>query len=922
MRRYLAIGLVWLATSLPWQLSAAIDLTSSPRTIQAKPGDLITLSFTLANTESLRLALVDSITTQESWKVIPPEPREFEIQPLGRVIRLAALKVPKTCPVGKYQIAYKVSAVGKPGEAISDTIEIAVSGIAKLVLKLENAPRIAIAGDRFEVAALLENYGNTGLAVDLSAACEKACEVSNSIKNVFLEAGQRKSVPIECITSKNVTQKVTAIVRVDAKASTNDGDSISVAKTVRIDVIPQIAMAVDPYVKLPSLVRLTTVADKRRTGYQFELLGAGTPWEGKFLSVDFKSPDIEDIGRYSSRDLFSLRYSQKATQIHIGDQGYSISPLLERYNYGRGFEIKHQLDGFLLHSFYVQRRWESPTTKEAGFSLGRPISRSLSLRANAIWKNKAGDSTQTWLYSLEGDLVLPLKTTISCEIAAHPHNNSLSSEKLGQRIEVKGSLPHSVTYSGEWIRAAPKFNGYYRDAQYGLLTLAVPISRHISSRFRLRTYDSNLDGNLSKQYGARERDLQGGTIYQIKPSTRLSVELQRFSRSTPIPKDSVDFAEGILKISGGYTGSPIGFNASAEFGNHTDRYAQKTHAIQRYTLNLQIAPNPSSTFGLSLKTGDSYYSAEKNKSRDFGLSASLRMGKNLNASLKYLLSQRITPAARSIHNFWATFNIRLAQRHEIVVRGLISNLGETKSVEPSLLIQYSLKTPIPIARNKKIGSIEGRVLRSDTSPPEPISRALVQLGSTYAVTDRKGIFRFNGIQPGLHNLYLDPSSLGNEITSAQPMPIEVKVTGGKTTKTEVCLVKRAKVQVWLRTDSLRVELRPLARSELPISLTGQEHLDLNGIEVLIESREEAYREIIKNQTSGISKSLRPGIWRIKPIPPKGFGKVYKIEPDQITIELKPGCTEQITFMVKEKRRPLLIIDSGEIRVSTLNPLSK
>ncbi|MGQ9809959.1 MAG: COG1470 family protein [bacterium] len=916
MRRYIQIGLLLISNLIPIDLPAAIDLTTSMKAFDAKPGDLISVSFKIANKESLSLALIDTTIAPQGWHIVSPEP-EFQVKPLRSATRLIALKVPALCPKGSYFLLYKVSEKSGQGLSMTDTIEVHVSGLANFSLKVENSPSMIVAGEPFELLASIENRGNTKLSVVLTTTCESKCEVLDGIGEIPLEIGEKKSLVIGCLSRSDIKRKSSTVLRIDALAITDDGDSIAATRTVRVDLIPQNVKTANSYVRLPSVFRMTNVADKRGMGYQIEVIGSGTPWEGRNLSLNLRSPDIENIGRYTSRDLIYFRYSEKKREIHIGDKGYSLSPLLERYNYGRGIEIRQEWKGLSFHTFFVRRRWESPSTNEGALAVGVKLSESARLGFNALSRRKGADSTRTWLYSLKSDLDLPYKGSASIEVAIDADQAKITKESSAQRIDLRGQLPGSVRYSGEWIRANPKFKGYYKDAQYGIFNLNIPFLGKLSNRFSLRTYDSNLKSDQTKEYGIRERDVQFATTYQPKRGTRFSVELERFSRLDPLPKNGFDFVEKSVEISAGFTSKHAGFNASGEFGRHNDRNLSSSRGIARYAFNFQLNQSTLSMWGLSFRTGDRYYSLERNRHRDFGISNSLRIRRNINATIRYLCNKNLLPQESTTHNLQATLNLSLGQRHEILIRGMLSNGSNNGFNEPSLLIQYSLKAPIPIARNRSIGSVEGRVLRSDTNPPEPIPRALLQLGDEYTVTDPKGMFKFEGIKPGFHHLYLDPASAGEEMTCTKPMPLGIKVEGGKTTRSDLHIVRRGRIEVSLQTDSLKLQAKPLLLevSSSAFFETGAKS-DLIKIPILITSEGEVYRETFNREAYRISKNLRPGLWKIKPILPKNLSRLLRIEPEELTIDLKPGSEEQILFTLKEKRRPLMIIDSGEIRIKT------
>ena len=127
-------------------------------------------------------------------------------------------------------------------------------------------------------------------------------------------------------------------------------------------------------------------------GFQAELAGRGTLDEQGTKQIDFlfRGPDLEEISFLGERDDYRLSYETEKYDVHLGDRGYSLSPLTELYRYGRGAEGRLNLGRFALGAYREESRWLEPKEEQTAAHVGYRINENYQIGLNYLKKNELG----------------------------------------------------------------------------------------------------------------------------------------------------------------------------------------------------------------------------------------------------------------------------------------------------------------------------------------------------------------------------------------------------------------------------------------------------------------------------------------------------------------------------------------------------
>ncbi|WP_304511439.1 hypothetical protein [Desulfobacula sp.] len=137
-----------------------------------------------------------------------------------------------------------------------------------------------------------------------------------------------------------------------------------------VNIIPKITGEVDRFHRIPMELTFRSTGqrnEEKKTVFQGEFSGRGKLSEEGEDEIEFlfRGPDIlEDSSMFGQRDRYFAGYRNKAADVFLGDNYYSLSRLTEQSLDGRGGEAGLVSGGFGLRGYYMKTRWLDPEKKE------------------------------------------------------------------------------------------------------------------------------------------------------------------------------------------------------------------------------------------------------------------------------------------------------------------------------------------------------------------------------------------------------------------------------------------------------------------------------------------------------------------------------------------------------------------------------
>jgi len=908
--------LIAFSTASAVEHPAGIDVKSSlPSNADIFPGKIFTASFMITNRSSGARILSEDFELPHGWSRISSSESTFELQPGNNSVRLMAVKIPNDCPAGTHFVVYRLKSMTYHDVAFADTIAIEVPEVLNLGLSLTQVPHAIVAGDVWKIILTVSNNGNADLEVNTSIFSDEVNQVTAKPEAFTVKAGSSKQSHIILQSSKKLGRKTESIIKIQSIGRSTTGRQTAAAKTIRIQVLPKVSRQIDPYVRVPTTLKLTGTGDRSHGAYQVEISGGGNLTEdGSNVEFVLKLPDIEDVARYTSRDMISLSYSQGPFRIHIGDRGYSLSPLLERYNYARGLELTYENTRFDVSAFYTQRRWLVKPHKEAGVGIRLRIGQKASLKTNFLSKKdeSVNDGSRQSLFGLEGAFALPGDGEAGFELALNPDEKP-SASTAGGRLSLRGRLPHDGNFAFEWIRAGPDFRGYYNDSEYIVGSLRIPVVARLTSRTNLRSYARNLNNDPSQLSAIRERQFTTDILFRLAGSSRFALDLHRFSRRDDLPGSKLNFSEQTVKLTAARTGHALSLSGSVERGKLFNKSTDSESSLERYSCSLVWRPTSDQSYSFYGHTGLSYYTVEPRRYRNIGISGTWSLIPNLTLRIRLLRNQYLSEVDRCYSEVSGTIRWVLSPAQSLTLSANVEQ-NTHDHTDIALLLQYTTTFGIPLSRKKSLGSLVGMVYRGGMPHHEPVPSVIIIVDGNVAVTDAEGRFELPALRPGFHSLYLDPKSLGIGMTTQRPMPMVVTIEGGKVTKLNIGVVLECNITGTFQVQA--PDLVPVRLDNSPDELNvvvAEPHINFDEIVVQVSNQDETFVEQPGTDGRFAFNHLRPGKWQVRPIT-RQSAPDYVFEPDEITIEVDAGQSTEVIFRILPKKRLLRIIDRGEIRL--------
>jgi hypothetical protein len=914
-------------------LNGAVDVSAgSPRLVQTDPGSIVTISFLISDRSGEEEEFREELMLPPGWQEAVADEPVLALKPGESQVRVFAFLVPPSAQAGTYRIYYHLGSQEDPGAAATDSVMVEVLPVTELTLSILDKPPPVIAGETYQMDLLVTNRGNSQVEVRLGAKSSPDGAVRIDPDSMRLEAGESRPATAEIRTDFRLGRKTTQIVHLTAQGKTPTGGMVGSKQVISVEVLPQVTAAPDPYLRLPGKACLIAAGQDGKAGLQLDVSGWGDLDEGGKRKVDFqfRGPDIQGKSMWGKKDELRLSYRQEHLELHLGDRGFSLSPLTQRFAYGRGVEVDFRQGRLRGGALYVKDRWGEPRPELTGGYLAYRAGEKIDLKANLLSKSR--DSTLSVegydlrIYSLQTELDLHPGMKLDLECALGEGQRDGRSSGLALRLNSTGRLWDRVSYSVEKTHASPEYFGYYNDADYSSGSVSFDVWRGLRANLFYRSHKNNLDADSALGPANREESYQAGFRYRFRSGPEVSAEYRTLDRRDDILPPDYHYREKAARVGVTQTWGRLRVNAQVERGEFEDRLTSaRNDDLERYHLYASFHPSYRQSLSLYVRVGHSSFTGTPERTKSFGASGSWLVSGNLSLSLDLRRDESGSSQCGNRQSLLCSVGYTFANGHGLSLKSQWFRYDQTKEKDVSLLASYTVPLRIPVGKKRSMGVLKGQVLDRESPDRPPLSRVILSADGFTAVTDDQGEFVFPSLAPGTHYLRVESSSIGLDrvITAKQPVAVEVK--GGKTAEIDIGVVSSCTISgrvLISRPDSNRSSATVdfAAKDSLYIVGSGAQESstsDLAGKEglanVLVEIRDpqEVLRQLTDPEGGFSFQGIRPGVWTLR-VYDDGLPPQHYLEKDEARLELKPGEKSETTIRVLPRLRPIQIIEEGEL----------
>ncbi len=906
MRRLLLACLFVPLLSFAKTDGVEVRLTSA-KGVDVEPGKVVSASFVVTNHSDQNDDFTEELIVPEGWTKIAPVGLPFELPAGGSAVRLVAFAVPPDAPADRREIRYVVRGRLNPGFIDGDTFSVVVLPVSKLELALEEKPELVIAGDEFAVKYRVTNRGNARVVLGTEIKSVPDFAVTGAPGSIALDPSATRDILLK-VNTDDVTSRLTYALVFKA---TSGKDERTLSRTAVVEVMPRISGDRDPFIRVPARLRLMMGQETDRDPLvQLELSGAGAIDEEGKRRVEFlfRGPDTDEGSLLGERDEYRVSYFGEQFDFHIGDRTYALSPLTERYGYGRGAEVHWHQGSWGAGLFYMKSRWRTPEQSELGAYARHDFSKSFNVQANFLRKwsddHTARGAFPQNIYSL-GTRWRPGKyLDAGFEFGVADSDRGLAT---GFHLSARGEIGR-LNYAIEKTRAEPQFRGSYSDSDSTHASLNFPITKKLRATVSFHDYTGSLERNPERStVVTKERAFRGGARYTLPSRTELSLEYQDVQRKDVLDPAAFDFHERSLRLGARQGFGRLSVQSFIDAGVLDNELAD-AHGVsfQRYSLYATYTPTARQSYTIYGSYGPSSFTGTLDRELSMGASAALQLRDNLSVNAQY--SRNTFDSLRGgTHDIaQAQLTYTLENTSSVSVLGRWSSNSRADKPEAAVWVTYSVPLSLPFGKKKSVGQLRGRVMLGEGFAARPLPRAILLANEFSAVSDSTGEYTFPALKPGQYTVRVEPTSIGLERVTARPFPVLLEVRKGQSATLDVHVLKAASmaVRVALFTAPARTRL-----GEEPVP---QERGGFEGGLVELTNGSEIVRQQTDRHGVANFSHLRPGRWRVK-LEGTNIPAHHRIEEGVRELELKPGENGPVAMRVVSQTRTINFVDEGTIQ---------
>ena len=887
--------------------------------VTSDPGQTVNIGFLVENRGDRKRELIEELVLPDGWRNLVPAEAAFTVAPGARELRLFAVRIPAGASSGLSEVEYSVRTA--EDSVLRGTVSrtVGVAGLLRLELTVENQPRSVIAGGSYEAVFRVANLGNAAMEVDVEASGNPDYPIAGVPEAFGLAPGESRLVRLQVSTEGEGIRKRRHFLQVQATGDAGQRGEAAARAATSVDVDPAAVAVADPYHRIPARLRVMGgYDDDRGGGMQAELSGAGAIDESGLRGVDFlfRSPGAEGVGGVRGREEYRFDYYDESWDMGVGDRTFSLSPLTQRFGYGRGAEVNVYPGDTGLGAYHRQSRPGQPDQRESGTYLAHDLGlfsvKGNFLQRTADIRTEAGD-VRDRLYSVEGRVRPQAGPEVGVEVAHGERRTDVSRADYAVRLDVQGRAGDDVYYTLEKVHAGSDFFGEYRDMRNLYGALRFPLYGRLRGNASYRWYRINLDQDPERRSTApREVNYRTGVSYPSAFGTRFTADFRRRERMDLIDPEETDFEVHSVELGVNHRFNRWGFRGTVEGGiieDHT--MASERSPLERYSAYLDFFPTNGQQYSAFGRTGHDAFLADPGRSQSAGVSGRWKFTSSVTARARY--SRTWTASDREFERGAAGVGYRMPNEHFVELDGQWSREATSGEERAGVFVSYTIPFGIPVRKKKGLGGLQGRVVENG----EPLAGAVVTANGIAAVTDRNGRFEFTGLKEDVYTVRLDQRSIPSRWTTAEPMPKVVEIFEGETAEVNMEVVETGRI--FGQVVRYEFEDEPIF-SDDDGSLNPEESErpsirdagGLAGVRVEIRSPRKTRSTITDENGRFEFQQLRPGPWSVR-VAPVELPPHHSLAREEVDVTLRPGGDELILMRVIPRERRIRLIDEQTVR---------
>jgi len=863
--------------------------------VETDPGKVVTVSFVVNNPTRQTQRIDGQAFLPRGWYALMRR-TSLDLPAQQSDIILVSFSIPLETSTGSYSIRYTVRSQTDPSLYGETSLSITILSMKSIELRLTDAPRFVIAGDRFIAQFSLVNKGNDVSTIRLMTRQVGLDTVFIDSTLIHVKPNEIRVLKTYAPTNQAANKKMQTLIELYATIITDT--TVVVHASASSDVIPRLEYVDVNMYRYPVTVILRMAGSEISYRPQFELASSAPLSSGGKHNLELlvRTPETLSRSDLGSRDEYRAAYRSEPFDLFAGDRSYSLSTLTEYGRYSTGAGGRLTVSGLTLGGFYNNNRFLPQRQEEvAGFIDYDPL-RNISIMMYYLQKR---EDIRSNMYSVRTLLQPITNTDIDLEYG-HGWNPQGTDDAYYGHINGHASW---YMYDFRYLHAGPSYPGYYRDLNSTSLNLSLNPLKNLRIEGYLHDDRRNLNLDTTQYIAPRDRSYQVSIGY----SDLLAVYFRKTLREDELPVPQYRQAEDLYQIQSGFNSSWLSLYGSADLGRTQDRLLGKSAPFTRYyaTLNKRI-------FGSVVIGVTGEYDNETNISTDEkqkrisgNVNLIAEIGEKTRCALNVYGSRSYSTFTQTYYMADLTIEQKFSWGHIISFHGRqIGTSPESEGIRYAFIADYAVPILIPLGRIGSVGNIAGRVVDIETQ--KGIPKVLLFISDATALTDDDGNFRFPGFPPGMYYVQIDKTSIGFDRVTTKPLPLEINLQGGGEIQLEIGIVRSCVVRGTVMLYGFSENIKPDSVPPQVLELHGQPD-----IYVQLSTENETLRRITDISGKFNFIDLHPGRWKLTVLEGQ-LPENHILEKESFDFDLKPGDQKSVEIKILPRRRAIRILQEGNV----------
>ncbi len=878
--------------------------------IEADPHQIVSSTFRVSNNTDDELRITTALNLPDGWSAITSNP-PFSLAPHGESSLFVSFSIPAGNPAGRYTVEATISAGGVKDMQARASVDVEVLPLAGIVLIPPVGDTMTFAGERFSQTFTAVNQSNSATRIIIEFKSNLDWDISYGPIAFTLAPGESQPVVVEISAPKDIAREERLNITLNARSLDLGRGKISARAVGKAVIYPRLLPG-ELYETMDGTASfILSRNDDNEVAAQMQLDIEGELGEGRYGRFQLTTPFFSDWRdqRFLDEEFFLLEFIDDAVgSVNIGDETIHVTPLTERYYYGRGFDIESFSEPFSFRLFASKRRGGWLPGYLAGTQLEYTAPDDSRIVLTGVAKTDKGSAYSSDISDRESrSMTLSASTSPDADVFLEAEfgtgdydRGNGSGRKPGDafRIAVNGDTG-PVDFDAELVRAGANFPGYWRGIDLSRAYVGIDIDDGISlwANISENSWSFGAEPNLPHPaYAIRDF----GVNFSTGGIGRLSVSHKQ-DRRRDTNLFSYDDERWLTSFQLTRTFDDFTFTALTAFGRKIDNLTGIDRDIRQHELMLTLHPSggPVISAGYRRDIEKNGFGISRDNASHFWINADIKINDKTKLTTRY---SRATGTGRNPLSW-----VRAVVEHKLPKNRVINLITQWRKSgtgsDFDTALELTLPLSIPLHWLPKSGRLQGYVFGGDdiNEVKRPLQNVVVAVDGIKLATDENGKFVFPALAAGEYELTIDRGTLGFDRVPAIIMPFTFTIERGDTVEVEIPILRSASIhgRVYLLDGPLRVP-----GETVPDSAPG-----MQGYPSAMLSLECGDETILWYADSGGRfdfSGLRPGAWTLRLLDGQ-LPVHHRAIPEYFILDLSPGETAiGIDFIISPIERPMEI----------------